>query len=94
MRRSLIFTAKSPGVPGTHFINLGRIELALKPLSNLEPGTPGLGIRRLNDYAIPSTPVPKVLRWNPDYMLSQALELNLIPRFSGTFGSHKIKCSD
>ena len=45
----LLSTTKSPGVPGTHFINLRRIKdwLTLEPLSGFEPRTPGLGIQRL-----------------------------------------------
>ena len=47
---SLLFTTKFPEVPGTHFIDLGRIkaESNLEPPSGFEHGTPGLGIQRLN----------------------------------------------
>ena len=37
---------------------------------------------------------PFYLGLNPNYMLSQALGRNLIPRLSGIFESYKIKCSD
>ena len=44
------FTTKSPGVPGTHFIHLGRrkVESTLEPLGDFEPGTNGLGTQQLN----------------------------------------------
>ena len=47
---SLLFTAKFPEIPGTHFIDLGRrkAESTLEPPSGFEHGTPGLGIQRLN----------------------------------------------
>ena len=47
---SLLFTIQFPEVPGTHFIDLGRMkaELTLEPPSGFEHGTPGLGIQRLN----------------------------------------------
>ena len=36
------FTFRSPGVPGTHFINLERLtaESSLEPFNGCEPGTP------------------------------------------------------
>ena len=37
---------------------------------------------------------PFLLGLNPNYMLSQALGPNLIPRLSGIFESYKTKCSD
>ena len=51
---SLLFTTKSPGVPGTHLIDLGMMkgELNLEPPDGFEPGTPGLGIQRPNHKAI------------------------------------------
>ena len=47
---SLLFTTKFPKIPGTHFIDLGRIkaESTLKPPSGLERGISGLDIYRLN----------------------------------------------
>ena len=47
---SLLFTTKFPEIPGTHFIDLGRLtaESTLEPLSGFEQGNPGLGIQRLN----------------------------------------------
>ena len=42
---SLLFTTKFPEIPGTHFIDLGRMkESALEPHSDFEHGTPELGI--------------------------------------------------
>ena len=38
---SLLFTTKFPEIPGTHFIELGRMK-------GFEHGTPGLGIQHLN----------------------------------------------
>ena len=52
---SLIFTTKSPGDPGTHLIDLGRMkkaELTLKPPSCFDPGTLALGIQSHNHLAI------------------------------------------
>ena len=39
---SLLFTTKFPEIPGTHFIDLGRMkaESTLEPLSGFEHGTP------------------------------------------------------
>ena len=47
---SLLFTTKFPEIPGTHFIDLGRMkaESTLEPARAFEHGTPGLGIQRLN----------------------------------------------
>ena len=47
---SLLFTTKFPKIPGTHFIDLGRIkaESTLEPPSGLEHGISGLDIYRLN----------------------------------------------
>ena len=47
---TLLFTTKFPEIPGTHFIDLGRMkaESTLEPASVFEHGTPGLGIQRLN----------------------------------------------
>ena len=47
---SLLFTAKFPEIPGTHFIDLERrkVESTLEPPTGFEHGTPGLGIQRLN----------------------------------------------
>ena len=48
---SLFFTTRSPGVPGIHFIDLGRMkgsELTLEPPSGFDAGTTELGIQRLN----------------------------------------------
>ena len=41
---SLLFTTKSPEIPGTHFIDLGRMkaESTLEPPDGFEHGTPGL----------------------------------------------------
>ena len=36
---SLLLTTKSPGFPGTHLI-----DLAMKPLRDFKPGTPGFEI--------------------------------------------------
>ena len=44
---SLVFTTKSPEIPDTHFIDLGRMK-GLEPRSGFEHGTPGLGIQCLN----------------------------------------------
>ena len=45
LRGSLLFTTKSPEIPGTHFIDLGRMkDWVMTP----EHGTNGLGIQRLN----------------------------------------------
>ena len=51
---SLLFTIQFPEIPGTHFIDLGRMkaESTLEPPSGFEHGTPGLGIQCLNHYAI------------------------------------------
>ena len=68
-----------------------KTELTLEPLSGFEPRTPGLGIQRLNHYSITSTPDPKVLGSNPNYMLGQALGPNLIPRLLETFAVIHIK---
>ena len=42
MRRQFSFTFRSPGVSGTHFINLERMnaESTLEPLTGFEPRTP------------------------------------------------------
>ena len=47
---SLLFTTKFPEIPGTHFIDLGRMkaESILGSPSGFEHGTPGLGIQRPN----------------------------------------------
>ena len=47
---SLLFTTKSPGVPGNHLstIEEPKAELFLKPLSGFESETPRLGIQYLN----------------------------------------------
>ena len=47
---SLLFITKSPEIPGTHFIDLGRMEgrATLEPPSGFEHRTPGLGIQHLN----------------------------------------------
>ena len=47
---SLLFTIQFPEIPGTHFIDLGRMkaESTLEPPSGFEHGTPGLGIQCLN----------------------------------------------
>ena len=60
---SLLFTFKSPGVPGTHFIYLERMkaESNLKTPIFFKSRTLWLGIQRLNHYAITSTPDPKEL---------------------------------
>ena len=45
---SLLLTTKSPAVPDTNMIDLGRVKglvLTLEPSSGFEPGTPGLGIQ-------------------------------------------------
>ena len=41
---SLLFTTKSPEIPGTHFIDLGRMkaESTLEPPGGFENGTPAL----------------------------------------------------
>ena len=44
-RDSLLCTTKSPGVPSTHLIDLGRMKG--RP-SGFEPGTPGLGNQHPN----------------------------------------------
>ena len=47
---SLLLTTKFPEIPGTPFIDLGKIELTLEPprLSGFENGTTRLGIQHLN----------------------------------------------
>ena len=47
---SLLFTTKFPEIPGTHFIDLGRMKgrADLGAPSGFEHGTPGLGIQHLN----------------------------------------------
>ena len=48
---SLLFTTQSPGVPGTHLIDIGRMkecDFTLEPPSGFEPGTPGLGNQHPN----------------------------------------------
>ena len=51
---SLLFTTKSPGIPGTHFMELGRMKVwvYLGVPSGFEHGTPGLEIQHLNCEAI------------------------------------------
>ena len=51
---SLLFTTKFPEISGTHFIDLGRMkaESTLELPSGFGCGTPGLGIQRLNHYAL------------------------------------------
>ena len=56
---SLLFTIKFPEIPGTHFINLGKmkgwettLESTLELPSGLEHGTPGMGIQCLHYLAI------------------------------------------
>ena len=48
-RGNLLFTTKFSEIPGTHFINLGRMKgcVDLGP-SGLERGTPGLETQRFN----------------------------------------------
>ena len=62
----------------------------MKPPSGFQSETPRLGIQHLNQYAIASTPDPKVLGSNPNYELGQALGPNLSPRVWVTIGSYKI----
>ena len=47
---SLLFTTKFPEIPGTHFMDLGRMNgwVVLEPPSGFEHETPGSGIQRLN----------------------------------------------
>ena len=51
---SLLFTTKSPEIPGTHLsTSEGRkAESTLEPTGGFEHRTPGLGIQRLNHQAI------------------------------------------
>ena len=51
---SLLFTTKSPEIPGTHFIDLGWMQgwVDLGATQWFEHGTPGLGIQCLNHQAI------------------------------------------
>ena len=51
---SLLFTIQFPEIPGTHFIDLGKMkaESTLEPPSDFEHGTPVLGIQCLNHLAI------------------------------------------
>ena len=46
---SFLFTIKSPGVPGTYFINIERMkaESTLEPPTDFEPETPQLEIQHL-----------------------------------------------
>ena len=48
---SLLFTTKSPEIPGTHFIHLRRLKgwVNLGATRGFEHGTPGLGIQCLPD---------------------------------------------
>ena len=45
-----LFTLRSPGGPGTHFMKLKRMktESTLQPFTGFEPWTPWLGIQHLN----------------------------------------------
>ena len=51
---SLLFTTKSSGVPGTHFIDLRKMktESTLEPPSGIDRETSGLGIQRPNHPAV------------------------------------------
>ena len=51
---SLLFTTKSPEIPGTHLSTSEgwKGESTLESPSGFERGIPGLGIQRLNHYAI------------------------------------------
>ena len=50
---SLLFTIQFPEIPGTHFIDLGRMkDSTLQPPSGFKHGTTRLGIQRLNHQAI------------------------------------------
>ena len=51
---SLLFTTKFSEIPGTHFIDLGRMKdwVDLGPPSSFEHGNPGLGIQHLNHEVI------------------------------------------
>ena len=44
-----LFTSRSPWLPGTHLVGLGRMKdwVDLGTISGFEPGTPGLGIQHL-----------------------------------------------
>ena len=75
----LFFTFTSPGVPGTHFINLKRMkaESTLERLSGFQPRTPWLGIQHFNHWATASTPDRKFIGSCPNYMVCQALKPKL-----------------
>ena len=51
LQDSLLYGPKSADIPGTHFIDLGRMktESILKPPSDFEPQNSRLGIQRLID---------------------------------------------
>ena len=50
VKRSLLFSTKSPGVAGAHSSTLAgwKAELTLKPPSGFEPEIPQMGIQHLN----------------------------------------------
>lgn len=55
LRDSLLFSIQFPNIPGTHFIDFGRVKYAestLEPTSGFEHGTSTLRIQRLNHCAI------------------------------------------
>ena len=87
-----IFTFRSPGVPGTHFINLERLKA--KSTLGFKPRTPRLEIQHFNHKAIASTLYWKIIGSNLNYMIFQALKPNYISRLRATFGYLNIKCSD
>ena len=56
IRRRLLFTNESPIVLDTYFINQGRM---IEPLSDFQPGIPGLGSEHLNTRSLLQNQVQK-----------------------------------
>ena len=90
---SLLFTTKCPGVPGTRFINPGR----MKDWANLEANQwfwtrdPLIVIQHLSHWVLASCPYPKVLGSKPNYKLGKAFGPNLNPRLWVIIVSYKIR---
>ena len=57
-RGSLLYNTKFPENPGTHFIDLERMEAetTLEPPNGFQHGAPGLAIQHLNHLAIEVNP--------------------------------------
>ena len=61
-RDSLIFNIKFPETSGTHFIDLGRMNSWVDPLSGFEHGTPRLWMQNLNHTFVVQRNVIQVKR--------------------------------